>query len=103
MNQTVTVKYQTKKAYCSCCEQKLPKAEVDNREIEFTVKNALDWVNWNEVVEYHEDMESMVPEFIYETISFWATDSHEKIMFEDSEVEKVKDFILREVVRGMSA
>ena len=98
-NQTIVVKYQTKKNYCSCCDQKLPQAEISKiREIEFSKEIALNWVNWNEVVEFPEDMESMVPEFIHETISFFATNSYEKIIIEDSEVEKVKEFIFREFV-----
>ncbi|MFL1672595.1 hypothetical protein [Paenibacillus dendritiformis] len=98
-DQIVVVKYKSEKRYCSCCNQKLPKAETSKiREFEFSKENALNWVNWNDVMEYPEDMESLVLDFIYETISFYATNSGEKIIIEDSEVEKVKEFILCEVV-----
>lgn len=96
---SIVVKYQTEKHYCSCCNQKLPSVETSKvKEFEFNKDASLSWVNWNEVAQYPEDMESMVPEFVYETISFFATNSDEKIIVEDSEIEKVKEFILREVI-----
>lgn len=98
-NTSVIVKYKTQKQYCSCCDQKLPSPKV-SKEMEFEIskEGALQWTNWHDAAEYTEDMEGMVPEFVHEIISFHATNSHEKIIIEKSEVEKVREFILRVVV-----
>lgn len=98
-NQTIVVKYKTQKHYCSCCDQKLPNPKV-SKEMEFEIskEGAMSWTNWHDYAEYPEDMESAVPEFVHEIISFHATNSYEKLIIEDSEVERVKEFILRAVV-----
>jgi len=98
-NQTVVVNYQTQKHYCACCNQKLPEAETSKpREFEISKEDALHWANWKDAAEYPEDLESMVDEFVYEIIKFHAVDSNVKLIIEESEVEKVREFILREVV-----
>lgn len=98
-NPTIIVEYKTQKQYCPCCHQKLEKAEVSQvRTMEFSKDTALSWAPWKEIVEYPEDMDSIIPEYVYETISFFATNSYEKIIVEDSEIEKVKSWILSDVV-----
>lgn len=93
----VIVKYQTETSYCSCCDQKLPVPKTSKvKEYRFDKERAMRWVDWNEVVEYPEDVEKMVPEFVYETIGFYAADSFAKVIIEPSEIEKVKELILRE-------
>lgn len=97
--ETVVVKYKTEKHLCSCCWQKFPSPKV-SEEMEFTISKdgAMQYVEWNDLAEYPEDMESIVPEYVHETISFHATSSEEKILVDDSEIEKVRDFIMRVVV-----
>lgn len=98
-NSTIIVEYRTQNKYCPCCQQKLEKAKVSKaKTMEFSKETALSWAEWKEISEYPEDMENLVPEYVHETISFFATDSHEKIIVEDSEIEKVKTWILSEVV-----
>lgn len=95
----VIVKYQTEKHYCSCCDQKLQNPVLSKvKEFKFDKERALQWTNWNEAVEYPEDIESMVGDFVYETISFYAADSFVKIIIDDGEIARVKEFILREFV-----
>ncbi|MCM3746550.1 hypothetical protein M3223_04195 [Paenibacillus pasadenensis] len=60
--------------------------------------DALSWADWKDIAEYPEDMERLVPEFVHEIISFHAVDSYETIIVEQSEVDRVKEFILKEVV-----
>lgn len=98
-NPTVSVKYKTEKCYCSCCDQKLPTPQV-SKEMEFLIsrEGAMYYAEWKEIAEYPEDLENIVPQYVYETIFFHATSSYEKVIIEDSEIEKVKKFILREVV-----
>jgi hypothetical protein len=100
LDKTVVVKYQTQKSYCPCCNQKLPEIETSKtKEFKIDKETAMSWTNWNEVAEYPEDMESMVPEFVHETIVFFSVNTPEKIIIDDSEVEKVKEFILHEVIQ----
>ncbi|GKU79810.1 hypothetical protein [Paenibacillus sp. L3-i20] len=97
MSHTVTVKYKTVKNLCSCCWQKLPIPK-ESKELEFEISKevASHWADWEEIVEYPEDIEKLVPEYVHDTISFHATHSEEKILIQDSEIAKVKEFILRE-------
>lgn len=98
-NKTVVVTYKTIQNYCSCCGHKLTESEIrDELEIELNKEDAMRWVNWNDVLEYPEDMEDVISEFLHGTISFWATHSGEKIVIAHSEVKKVKEFILQEVI-----
>jgi len=98
-NSTISVEYKTQKKYCPCCYQKLVNAEVSKvRTMELDKESALSWAPWKEIAEYPEDMESLVPDYVYETISFFAADSHEKIIIEESEIEKVRSWILTHVV-----
>lgn len=99
MDQTVIVKYQTRIEYCQCCEQKLPNTKIsDIREFEFSKENLMSWTDWREVAEFEEDLDAIVQEYVYETISFFATSSGTKILIDDNEFEKVKEFILKEIV-----
>lgn len=95
---TIAVEYKTQKKYCSCCHQKLEKPEVSKvKTMTFSKDTALSWAPWPEIVEYPEEMESLVPEYVHETISFFSADSYEKIIVENSEIEKVKTWLINEV------
>ncbi|WP_211749903.1 hypothetical protein [Paenibacillus sp. Marseille-Q4541] len=97
-NSTITVEFKTERTYCSCCRQKLEKVEVSKvRTMEFDKETALSWAPWPEIVEYPEDMERSVPEYVHETIDFFATSSYERIIVENSEIEKVKQWIINDV------
>ena len=97
---SVVVKYRTEQRYCHCCGQEFPEVKKSNlQEIEFTKKTALNWTDdWGLIAEFPEDLESLVSEFIHQTIDFWILGSNERCIVEDSEIEKVTEFILREVV-----
>lgn len=93
---TITVKYHTLKSRCTCCNQKLPVAETINKEIVIDKETAYCWTDWDDVDP--EDVESMVPDFVYDTISFYASNLFEDFTVEDGELERVKEFFLREIV-----
>lgn len=98
--ETVIVNFQIQKHYCTCCNQKLPEVKTSKLQ-EFTIskENSLNWTDWNSIAEYQEDeLEELVREFVYETINFYATISYEKLIIEDSEILKVRDYIMREIV-----
>lgn len=96
---TIVVEYKTQKQYCPCCHQKLEKAEVSKvRTMVFDKKTALSFAPWKEIAECPEEVEDIVPEYVYETISFFATNSNEKIIVEENEIEKVKAWILSDVI-----
>lgn len=94
MESTVIINYKTRKDYCHCCEQKLPNAKTSgNREFVISKDDVMGSRDWKEVLEFEDDFQSIVEEYIYETISFFATNSYEKIFIENSEFEKVKQLI----------
>lgn len=93
-DQTVTVKYRTTKSHCACCNQKLPVEETTDREIVISKGTAESWIDWDEVD--MDDMEHMVREFVYETVDFYQPILFENFTVEDSEYEKVHEFLLRE-------
>lgn len=94
-NQTVAVKYQTQISHCSCCNQKLPQKELSKiKEFQINKETAESWTDWNAAAQFPEDLESLVSEFIYETIRFFSVHSNEKIIIEDSEEDKVRQWIL---------
>jgi hypothetical protein len=96
MSDTLTVKYKTEQTSCGCCHQKLPTPKMSKaREFTISKSGAMEWTDWESAVEYQEDFESMVPDYIYDTINFHALDSHEHLVIEDSEIEKVKEFLLQ--------
>lgn len=97
---SITVEYKTQKSYCSCCHQKLEKPETSKvKTMEFSKETALSWAPWTEIAEDPEDMESLVPEYVRETIYFFAASSLEKVIVEKSEIEKVKSWIVNHVTR----
>lgn len=100
VQQSVIVKYRTRKDYCNCCEQKIPNPKTSElQEFKF---NKVDiqgcGYDWKEVVEFEDDLQEIVREYVYDTIRFFATSSYEVIIIDGSEFEKVKQFILNEVV-----
>lgn len=101
-NSSVTVRYRTKKTYCNCCGQTVKDASPSPvREFEFTKEGFSNYgENWGDYLEYEEDLQQVVPEYVYETISFFATSSDDKIIIEHSEIEKVIEFIRREFKTG---
>ena len=101
MSKTVVVEYKTEKTYCNCCGQKLENPKTSQpRTFNFTKDDCLEWLSqegWKVESEYDDGLNQMITEFVYETISFFATNSHENILIDDNEFEKVKKFVLEEV------
>lgn len=102
MSEKVKVEYRTEQSHCSCCGHKLEKPKTSGiREFYFSKDNCTDWLeqeNWRYEAKYSEAFQQMVEEFIYDTISFFATSPYERIRMEKSEIEKVKQMILKEVI-----
>lgn len=99
-NKVVVVEYKTKKFYCNCCGQKLEKPETgEPREFNFSKDDCLEWLSqeaWKVESEYDDELNQIITEFVYETISFFATSS-ENIIIDANEFKKVKKFVLEEV------
>ncbi len=96
----VGIQYQTVKTHCHCCEQKLLKPiKSDLKTFWFREKDILEWDRvWKDVVEYEEDFIDCVKEFVYETVSFYSVDSLDTLIIKESEIKKVKQFILEEII-----
>lgn len=97
MSETLTLKYKAEQIFCGCCHQKLPTPKM-SKEREFTISKsgAMSWTDWEAVVEWQEELGSMVPEYVHDTISFHALGGNETLIIEESEIEKVKEFLIRE-------
>ena len=103
MNQTITVEYRTRKDCCSCCGQELKQPQISQiKKFIFSKDNCLEWMDkesWRIEKEDDDGFQSIVEEFAYETIDFFATGSDVKILIEDSESSKVKEFILNKIIK----
>ena len=98
MEEIITVNYQTRKDYCNCCEQKLPNAKISEmKEFDFDKKSLMSWGDWNELAQYDDDLNDCVEQYVCETIGFFAESSTERILVNESELVKVKEFILKEL------
>lgn len=95
---SVTVQYKTQRHYCNCCNNKLAEPVVKDREFEIRKQHAEDWTDWAEFAEYPEDITSIVEDFVQDVISFHAMNSYEQLLIEDSEIDKVRDFIMSEIL-----
>lgn len=103
-NESIIVTYKTQKSYCPCCNQMLPQVETSGpKNFEIAKETAECWTDWDTVAEFPEDMDSLVDEFIHETISFFSVNTLEKIIIEDSQVDKVREWILTVIVPQLSA
>lgn len=98
----IIVKYVTKRAYCACCQQKLPQIETSKeKQYKINAEDVTDWAGqeiWQEVSDSPEELADLVREFTYEIISFHAVDMSDRIVIEKSELDKMKEFISREVI-----
>lgn len=101
MSQKVVIRYKTRKDYCHCCGHKLDSPKISGiKEFEFNKENAVYWggEEWKFAAEDQDYLQQLIQEFVYETISFYATSSYEKLLIENSEFENVKKLILSEVI-----
>ena len=89
----ITVKYQTKRIFCRCCDRELEDPAIsDIREFDFylqDLKNDNDWVLFDEV----EELPDVVEEYVYNTVIFFAVSHDDGIIFLDGEVDRILDYI----------
>lgn len=102
MDKKVKVEYKTQQDHCNCCGHKLEKPKTSKtREFYISKDDCFAWLDeesWETEAEDNDELTRIVDEFICDTIDFFATNSHEVILIDKSEIEKVKQFILEEVV-----
>lgn len=97
-NNSVVIKYKTGQEFCHCCEQKLPEVKISQvREFQISNHDLFNYAPWKELIEYGDDLEECVKEFVYDTISFFSVNSYETILVDKSEFSKVEQFILNAV------
>lgn len=101
MDDKIVVKYRSQRNYCPCCEQKLAKPETTKPiKFELSKKNIMEADDWEEFIEDGE-LRRVVRDYVTSTISFFATPSRmDRIIVDDSEIEKVEKYILSEVKGG---
>jgi hypothetical protein len=95
--------YKTQREYCPCCNQKLPNPKTsDYKEFMFTKESAQEWCDaWGDIAKY-DDIHSTIEDFVSETISFFAMNSSDRLLIEDSEFNKVKEFVQKEVIDNIN-
>lgn len=83
--ETITIRYQIKKEYCSCCSREFEIPELgEEREFDITLKNLLDWAEWIVKTDLdEEDISAVVREYINDTIRFFALNSNEDLLIID--------------------
>lgn len=94
-NETITIRYQTSKEYCSCCSREFEIPELgEEREFDITLKNLLDWAEWIEKTDLdEEDISTVIREYINNTVRFYALNSNEDLVIIDGEINKVKNMV----------
>ncbi|MFK7678651.1 hypothetical protein ACI3ER_11475 [Bacillus sp. Wb] len=98
MSEIIAIKYKTRKDYCSCCDQPIKDAKTsDFKEFDFSKEKLINWQDWRQYKEFKEDIQEMVQEYAFETISFFATSSDERVFIEQPELNKLVNFILEQV------
>lgn len=102
MDKKVRVEYKTQQNHCSCCGHKLENPKTSEVRGFYISKDDcyayLSEEYWKTEAENDVELEIMVEEFVHETIDFFAISSHEVTLIEKSEIEKVKQFILENVI-----
>lgn len=102
MDKEVIVEYRTIKHDCPCCGQSIknPK-ESDNKMFRFFKRDFIDWASqesWQIEASDPDSLDYMVRDFVAETISFYAVDSEDQLLIENSEFAKVRKFVQGEIV-----
>lgn len=99
MNSKVIIQYRTREEFCRCCDQKLQNAKTSEiREFEFDKQDLENYGNWKKFAEFEDDLQEIIRDYVYETIRFFATSSDVRLLIDNSEIEKVKKFVLEEVI-----
>lgn len=98
----ITVNYVTRRSHCECCEQRLPQVKTSKVK-QFTIKpdDVTDWAEhemWESSYVDPEEFSEMVSEFTNEIIQFHAADMFDSIVIEKTELDRMNEFITREVL-----
>lgn len=98
-NEKITVKYQTAEEYCRCCNREFKELEYGEvREFDITLKALFEWAGWTSIDNiYPEEIESVVEEYLSNTISFYSTNHNERIRFCEGVLEGVNQLVLNEI------
>lgn len=98
----ITVNYVTQRSHCTCCEQRLPQLKTSKVK-QFTIKpeDVTDWAEyeyWESSYVGPEEFAEMVREFTNEIIQFHAADMFDLVVIEKTELDRMNEFIVREVL-----
>lgn len=98
MSEVITIKYKTRKEYCPCCEQRIENAETsDFKEFDFSKEKLLGMQDWEHYKEFKEDVQEVVTEYAFNTISFFATSSDETVFIDQPELDKLVNFVFEQI------
>lgn len=98
----IIVNYVTQRSHCKCCEQRLLQLETSKAK-QFTIRpeDVTDWAeheSWEGSYVSPDEFAEMVREFTNEIIHFHAADMFDRVVIEKTELDRVNEFIAREVL-----
>jgi hypothetical protein len=97
MEQHITLKYKSVRSNCHCCGQSLGAVKwSDYKEFDFDKDSIDTWSNWREYVDDPDVFAEEMKDYAYTTIFHWAVDSNDNIHIDESEFDKLKEYILKE-------
>ena len=99
----IIVKYRKKQNECKCCGRPFTENEFGElRLFEVTMKGLFEWADWREddlEIIHLEDLDQMVSEWLYDTISFYACGMEDSLLIDKSEGERIVPIVKSEVER----
>lgn len=100
MNQTIEIRYRTKKEYCTCCRRAFDDAEYGEKQSTtvdtdyFFEYHSFNLDNKDDLNFYAEqDINVMVCDWVYNLVSEYIVDSNYHVMIEHTDVEKLAKII----------
>lgn len=101
----VTIQYQISKEFCSCCGHELEKSLSEVREFDIILNNIIQYANWQNIDAEDINMDEvseMVGEYIYDTITFFAVSSNDRLHLGEGEEEKVSKMLYERLIGGIA-
>lgn len=89
----ITVKYQTQKEFCRCCDRELEDVEVSEmREFDFYLKQLKEDINWK-LYDEECELDEVIRDYVYETIDFYAVNTYDRLILPKEELNKILEYV----------
>lgn len=96
----ITVKYQTVKSVCHCCDRELDEPETGNvREFDFYFESLKEDNDWR-LFDVDDELPEVVEGYVYNTVNFYAVSGYDELKFLDGEVDKILQYIKANLLKN---